>query len=428
MFTDLYTVELHGDGPQMIADTEGKLGGFGVSPDGSDIAWAGATSLNDPIAQSLFTTSLGAPAPTNLTDGFEGSVASLQWLDDGTLAMLAQVGTGTELFRVDAASGERTEIPTEGKIFQSFDAHPTSNRYVAVGHTPEHPSELFAGTLDGGELTRVTFHNPELDDVRLARQETISWSGADDWQISGVLTYPVDYVEGQRYPLILQVHGGPEGVSLDGWTSSATYPVQILAASGFMVLEPNYRGSAGRGVAFSKADHDDLGGKEYQDVLAGIDALIERGLVDGDRVGTGGWSYGGYFSAWAATRHSERFRAAVVAAGLTNWVSFTGTTDIPNEMSLVHWNQWWWENPELHWQRSPLAWIDNAQTATLIVHGTADERVNPEQSLELYTALRLRGVPSELVLYPREPHGLLERAHQIDFAERVVRWFETYLK
>jgi len=428
MFTDLYRLELHGEGPQEITDTEGKIGAFAVSPDGGDIAWVGATSPNDPLAQSLFTATLDAAAPRNLTEGFEGSVTALQWLDDGNLALLAEVGTATRLFRVDAAGGARTEIPTEGKVFHSFDVHPASNRYVAVGDTPQHPAELFAGTLDGGELTRVTYHNRELDEVRLARQETVRWQRPDSFAIEGVLTWPLDYVEGQRYPLVLQVHGGPEGVSLDGWTSSATYPVQLLAAHGFMVLQPNYRGSAGRGVAYSKADHDDLGGEEYQDVLAGIDYLIDRGLVDGDRVGTGGWSYGGYFSAWAATMHSERFKAAVVAAGISNWVSFTGTTDIPAEMSLVHWNQWWWDNPELHWMRSPLAHIDNAQTATLIVHGSADERVNPEQSLELYTALRLKGVPTELVLYPREPHGLLERAHQIDFAERVVQWFETWLK
>jgi len=428
MYTDLYKLELHGDGPQKINDTEGKLGGFAVSPDGDELAWLGATGLNDPIAQSLFVSSLTEPMPGNLTDDYEGSAVGVQWLDDGTLLMLADEGTMTSLYRVDAATGGRTEIPTEGKLFASVDAHPASGRYVAVGHTPSHPAELFAGRLDGGELTRVTFHNPELDDVRLARQETVSWSGADGWQIAGVLTYPLDYVEGQRYPLVLQVHGGPEGVSLDGWTSTATYPVQLLAAAGYMVLQPNYRGSAGRGVAFSKADHDDLGGKEYEDVLAGIDALVERGLVDGERVGTGGWSYGGYFSAWAATRHSERFKAAVVAAGLTNWVSFTGTTDIPHEMSLVHWNQYWWDNPELHWERSPVAHIDNAQTATLIVHGTADARVHPEQSIQLYTFLRMKEVPTELVLYPRQPHGLVDRAHQIDFAERVVGWFDTYLK
>ena len=132
-------------------------------------------------------------------------------------------------------------------------------------------------------------------------------------------------------------------------------------------------------------------------------------------------------SAWAATRHSERFQASVVAAGLTNWVSFTGTTDIPYEMSMVHWNQWWFDNPELHWQRSPIAHLANAETPTLVVTGSKDVRVHPEQAMELHTALRIKGVPTELVFYPRQPHGLRERAHQLDFIDRTIGWFDRYL-
>jgi dipeptidyl aminopeptidase/acylaminoacyl peptidase len=190
----------------------------------------------------------------------------------------------------------------------------------------------------------------EWAEITLARQEVIEWKGPDGKTIEGVLTYPKDYEQGNRYPLVLQIHGGPEGVSLNGWRTRSGYPVQNIAAEGYFVLEPNYRGSGGKGVAFSKANHDDLGGKEFDDVLAGIDALVERGLVDKERVGTGGWSYGGYFSAWAATKHSERFRASVVAAGITNWISSSGTTDIPHEMVLVHWNSYWYQQRDLHWQ------------------------------------------------------------------------------
>ena len=428
MFMDLYRVPATGGDPVRVADTDGKLGQLAVSPDGETVGFLGAVSLNDPIAQSLFTVPLAGGDPRNLTDGFDGSATSIAWLDDGTLLMLAQEGTGTTLSRVDAASGARTAVRTEGVVLTSVEARPEAGEFVAVAHTPRHPTEVFTGLLEGGELNRLTDSNPDLGDVRLARQETVEWAAADGWSMQGVLTYPLDFVQNTRYPLILQLHGGPEGISFDGWTSSATYPVQLLAANGYMVLQPNYRGSAGRGVAFSKADHDDLGGKEFEDVLAGIDALAERGLIDPERVGTGGWSYGGYFSAWAATRHSARFKAAVVAAGISNWVSFTGTTDIPYEMSLVHWNQWWFENPALHWMRSPLAHVNDAQTATLVVHGTADARVHPGQGLELYTALRVKEVPTELVFYPRQPHGLVERAHQLDFAQRVLEWFDRWVK
>ena len=243
-----------------------------------------------------------------------------------------------------------------------------------------------------------------------------------------MLTYPLVYRDGKRYPLILQIHGGPEGVSLDGWNTRATYPVQLLAANGYFVLEPNYRGSAGRGVDYSKLDHDDLGGEEFNDVLKGIDHLIKKGFVDKNQVGTGGWSYGGYFSALAATKYSNRFKASMVGAGLTNMISFMGTTDIPYEMSVVHWNQWWFDNQELHWDRSPLSHINKAGTPTLVIHGLRDERVHPEQGMQLWQALKIKNVDTELVLYPREPHGIIERPHQLDYMERLINWYKKYVK
>ena len=433
MNTTIYTLAAGGGTPRVVTPTDGKLADMAISPDGAHLAWLGAVSRNDPLAQSLFIVPLaggearavfpgrasGAP-----TEVYEGSAARLLWRDDGSLLLLAVEGERHALYRVDAASGERTALPLPHLIVSDLDD--AGGRLALAAHSPAHPAELFVAA-DGAEPARRSHHNPELEAVRLARQEVFEWTGPDDWTIRGVLTYPRDYTEGERYPLVLQVHGGPEGVSLDGWTTRPGYPVQLLAAAGYMVLEPNYRGSQGRGVAFSKADHDDLGGKEFDDILAGVDALIERGMVDPDRVGTGGWSYGGYMSAWAATRWTERFAASVVAAGLTNWLSFAGTTDIPYEMSLVHWDSWWFDVPELHWQRSPMAHLNQARTPTLVVTGAEDERVHPEQARQLYTGLRIKGVPTELVFYPREPHGLRERAHQLDFIERTLGWFDRHM-
>lgn len=427
LFSQLYAAAAEGGAPRRLFETPGKLGAMEVSPDGRRLAFLGAVSQNDPIAQSLFVAPLEGGDPVNLTPGYEGSGTDLAWWDDATLFLVSVEREANALYKVDAESGERRRLAWPRLAVDDFDLRVAAGKLAVSAHAPSHPAELYVGGADGTGLERFHDHNPELEGIRLARQEAVEWEGAQGWKIGGLLTYPLDYEKGKRYPLVLQVHGGPEGVSLDGWTSSSTYPVQLLARDGFMVLQPNYRGSEGRGVAFSKADHDDLGGAEYEDVLAGIDALAERGLVDPERVGTGGWSYGGYFSAWAATRHSDRFAAAVVGAGLTNWISFAGTTDIPNEMSIVHWDSWWYDEPELHWQRSPLAHLDKAATPTLILHGENDERVHPEQSLELYTALRLKGVPTRYVLYPREPHGLNERAHRLDAARRVLEWFGEHL-
>jgi dipeptidyl aminopeptidase/acylaminoacyl peptidase len=277
-------------------------------------------------------------------------------------------------------------------------------------------------------MRRITRHNLWLDTVQLARQETIEWPGAEGLRIEGVYIHPLTPPPGGRAPLAILPHGGPEGISFDNWTTNPLYPAQVLAAQGYAVLMPNYRGSGGRGVTFAKGDHRDLGGREFEDVLLGIDHLAERGLVDADRVGISGTSYGGYFSALAGTRYSDRFRLAIPFAGLTNWVSFTGTTDIPIEMSAVHWDLYWWDNLGLAMDRSPVGNLATAQTPMLIGHGLVDERVHPEQSIQMYTSLKLIGVPVELVLYPREPHGLRERAHQFDYIGRVLEWFDRYVK
>ena len=423
--TGIYRASASTGQPQILTATAGKLAGMEISPDGRHLAYLGAVSLNDPLAQSLFIVPLGGGPSSTLTEGYQGSAAQLAWQDDATVLLLAVEGEQQALHRVDVASARRTPMPLGRLIVGDMDAR--DGRIALAASTPQHPNELFVTGPNGAAPDKLSRHNARLETVRLARQEVITWKGADDWTIGGVLTYPRDYEEGRRYPLVLQVHGGPEGVSLNGWTTSAGYPVQLLAGEGYMVLQPNYRGSQGRGVAFSKGDHDDLGGKEFDDILAGVDALIERGLVDKDRVGTGGWSYGGYMSAWAATRWSDRFQASVVAAGLTNWISFAGTTDIPNEMSIVHWNSWWFDEPELHWKRSPMAYLNQARTPTLVVTGAEDERVHPEQARQLYTGLRIKKVPTEMVFYPRQPHGLRERAHQLDFIERTLGWFDKYL-
>jgi dipeptidyl aminopeptidase/acylaminoacyl peptidase len=154
---------------------------------------------------------------------------------------------------------------------------------------------------------------------------------------------------------------------------------------------------------------------------------VDGGLVDGTRVGIGGSSYGGFISALAATAYSDRFVAAVNHAGISNWYSFTGTTDIPYEMCLVHWNFWIYDNPELVWERSPISHINSPNTPTLIVHGADDGRVHPGQSWELYTAFKVKGVDTELVLYPREGHGFSERAHQLDYMKRALAWYDKYL-
>ncbi len=430
----LFKVSIPRNKPKKIISTPGKLGEMDISPNGKRLAFLGATSQNDPLSQTIFTLILNNPEKMIQYQGTEESFYNLQWINNEDILARSIRGTKTVLSRIKILKNGNKEtlsqkdMYTPDYIISSANLHIKSNKLLITGNSNEHPNELFVKDLFQNNLVKITSSNPYLKNMRLGKQETINWTASDGLNIQGIITYPINYRKGSRYPLILQIHGGPEGVSLEGWNTSPGYPVQLLAAEGYVILQPNYRGSGGRGVDFSKADHNDLGGLEYKDVLQGIDHLVKIGVANENKIGTGGWSYGGYFSALGATTYSNRFKASMVGAGLTNMISFMGTTDIPNEMSIVHWNSWWFNEMELHWDRSPLAHINKANTPTLIIHGLEDKRVHPEQGLELYQALKIKGVETELVFYPREPHGITERAHQLDYMERLVGWYNKYVK
>jgi dipeptidyl aminopeptidase/acylaminoacyl peptidase len=428
MFRNLYVVPAAGGVMRQLRIVPGKLGPMAWSPNGQTLAYLGATAFNDPLAQSVFVVPASGGEPRNLMPSFEGSASWLQWQDNAQLLFAATEGTRTTLNRVPAGGGRIQRVAGGGaEIFGAVSFDRQRRTFALAGHTARHPAEVFTGSVGRAGLRRLTTHNAWLDGVALGRQETIEWTGPEGWRIEGVVIYPVGFQQGRRYPLVVLPHGGPEGIDHDGWNARPLYPAQVLAGRGYVVLMPNYRGSGGRGAYFSMGNHRDLGGREFDDVLTGIDHLAALGIVDPDRVGISGTSYGGYFSAWAATRHSERFRVAIPFAGLTHWMSFMLTTDIPHEMAVVHWDLYCTENVGLCWDRSPIAHLERARTPTLIGSGLADDRVHPEQSIELYNALRLRGVPVELVLYPREPHGLRERAHQLDYMRRIIEWLDRYL-
>ena len=427
MYSSLYTIELGGGEPKPLTKTAGKLGAIAWSPDSKQIAFLGAADIHDSLAGIVYVVPAGGGEAKPLTATLEATGTAIDWRDANTVVLLAEQSTKTTISFVPASGGALKPALEGGPICNDVSIHPRGV-LACAGETALHPGEVFAGKLGGRGLTRMTVSNPSLLTRKFGEQSVVQWKAEDGLALEGILIKPVDYRAGTRYPLAVLPHGGPEGISLNGWSTRPTYPAQLFATRGYVVFLPNYRGSAGRGTAFATADHQDLGGKEFGDVLAGIDHLVAQGLVDADRVGMGGWSYGGYFSGLAATLHSDRFRAAMIAASITNWVSFTGTTEIEHENSLVHWKMWPWDDMELAWSRSPLAHIAKSKTASLIVHGAADTRVPVGQSQELYRGLRHLGVPTQLVMYPREGHGISENVHGLDFANRFLDWFDTHVK
>jgi dipeptidyl aminopeptidase/acylaminoacyl peptidase len=431
IYKRLAVVPADGGVPSTLWDAPGKMGAPEVSPDGRFVAINAAVSANDPAAGSLFVIDASTGRAINRTAGARLTVTWVGWAGAEDILYTAHEGTGSILAAVPPLDGEARRLAVGPPIFSRASLSGDGRTIALAASTARHPDEVFVLDRRDGQLRRLTESNPELASADLGRQEVYRWETSDGWTIEGILITPAGAdARGPKppYPLITVVHGGPESCWHDGWNTSYSRWGQVLAGRGYAVLMANYRGSTGRGVAFSKGDHRDLAGREFRDILEGVDSLVAEGIVDPARVGIGGGSYGGYLSAWAATRHSQRFAAAVVFAGITNWISFTGTTDIPEENAVVHWDLDPYERSGLAWDRSPLAHLAGATTPVLIAHGENDRRVPLGQGVELHTALRLRGTPVELVTYPRAGHGLRERAHRLDYMNRSLDWFDRWVK
>lgn len=406
----------------------GKIGPLRWSPDGSRIAFCSGEDIHDPSEGRLMVASTKTGEFSELMPDYLPNVVGIEWKDNQSILFLADDGCYTSYGAVALADGKpKFMVEASGPILTGFTLSDDKQTAAFSASLPTHPGEVYAGR--GRNLRRLTNSNPWLDDKRLAKQEVVRYQARDGEMIEGVLIHPLNAQKGKRYPLILTVHGGPESQVPNGWVTRYSYPGQVAAARGFAVFYPNYRGSTGRGVYFAKAHQSDYGGREFNDLIDGIDHLVEMGLVDKAKVGVTGGSYGGFASAWCATYHTKRFAASVMFVGISNQISKSGTTDIPDEMYLVHARKRLWEDWQFFLTRSPIYYAKQAETPILILHGKNDPRVHPSQSLELYRNLKiLDKAPVRLVLYPGEGHGNRKAAGRLDYNLRCLRWMEYYLQ
>ncbi len=411
-------------------DHPAKLGPIEWSPDGKHIATVSGEDIHDPGEGALLLWDADGKGPRDLLPKYPGHVNSLAWgtKDNETLLyFIADRGTGTVIDFVDPHGVKPPEAAIESAVLSNLSIADDNKNVALIGQSAQHAPEVF--TFVRGEPKRLTDSNPWLKGKRLAKQEVIKHKARDGLELEGVLIRPLDEKPGQRYPLILMVHGGPEAHVSNGWITRYANPGQVAAAQGFAVFYPNYRGSTGRGVEFSMLGQRDAAGKEFDDLVDAVDHLVKLGLVDEKKVGITGGSYGGYASAWGTTYYSHRFAASVMFVGLSDLISKAGTTDIPEEMYLVHHRKWLWDDWDYFTKRSPIAHFDKAKTPILILHGKEDPRVHPGQSLELYRHLKMRGqAPVRLVLYPGEGHGNRRAASQLDYCLRLMQWMTHYLK
>lgn len=411
-------------------ENPGKLGEIVWSPDGAHLAIISAADRNDPREGRLTVVGSTGGTQRDLLPGLEGHVWHVAWRDGSRLVFISQEGVHSRVgeVRVDG-TGQRTLLPASGPVFTGLSIASQSGALALIGNAPQHPSEVFLLAAAGGATPqRLTDSNPWLADVALARQEVIRYVARDGLELEGVLVHPLSRRGNARVPLLLVVHGGPEAHNANGWLTSYAQPAQAASAAGFASFFPNYRASTGRGVAFSKLDHGRPAMEEFDDLVDGVDHLVAIGLVDNDKVGITGGSYGGYASAWGATWYSERFAAAVMFVGIADQASLVMTGDIPREQHLVHMQTWPWENPAMYREASPVTHAQMSKTPTLILHGEADPRVPVMQSYMMYRYLQLAGqAPVRLVLYPGEGHGNSRAASRYDYSLRALRWMTHYL-
>ncbi len=421
---DIWITSIDGNISRRLTNNPGQDSHPLWSPNGTEIAYI---SNSDPseweAKRDLMVVRISGGAPRNLTEEFPESVSvGFGWAPDGkSLYFGAYIGVYTYVFNLPAAGGKVRQISAPGHVYKNFDISPDGKRIACIITDQVAPEEIYVVDLDSGKKVRISGLNRAARDISVAETEVIRWRGPDGLQIEGIVVKPLNHAPGERCPLIVQIHGGPYGRHSVAFDAVA----QVFAANGYALFMPNVRGSLGYGRQFKAAATGDWGGRDFQDLISGVDRLISIGLADPDRLGIMGKSYGGFMVLWAITR-TDIFKAAVALAPVSDWYSFYGQTDIPGLLEYGF-SAYPWAARDTYLARSPLTHADKVKTPLLIAHGEQDRRVPISQSEQFYRALRKMGAEVVFVRYPREAHDIAEPNHKIDWLARQLDWFDSYL-
>ena len=421
---DVWVVSAEGGALTKISDHEESDNSPRWSPDGKTIAFIGATRERE-HPKIWLVPATGGTASVLAANGLDLIPTGLEWADDGR-ALFFETGVKGEyhLFRVDLASKAIAQVTTGARAVRAVDF--SKGAMVYTVNDFKHLDDLYIADLNGKNERQLTRLNQALwKQLQLSDVERFTYKSADNWDVDGFIVKPVGYQEGKKYPVILNIHGGPAGMYGVDWF----HEFQVYAAKGYGVLYTNPRGSTGYGQKFERGIVGEWGGKDYQDVMNGVDAALKRyAWIDADRLGVTGGSYGGYLTNWIVG-HTDRFKAAVTLRSVTNFVSDEGTRDGAYGHSPDFGGDLF-EKFDLYWDRSPLKYAKNVKTPTLILHSDNDFRVPLEQGEQWFRALKLFGVTTEIVMFPRENHNLKrtgEPKHLVESLNWQLYWFARFI-
>ena len=426
--SDVSVVEVASGKVTVLASTPAAESSPLYSPDGNSIAVL--VSDNPPRwAQSgviqIFPANGGAPKVVAASYDAQPDIAG--WSADSKRIYFGEPkGTGLQVYVVDVAANRIEEVKTSQAVYSALTLNRTGTTFSFVRQTADTPGDVYVASVSDFTPVQISRVNADVKLPAIGRTEVIRWKSKDGKEIEGLLTYPVNYQAGQRVPLILNIHGGPAGVFLQTFIGGrGVYPLATFSAHGFAILRPNPRGSSGYGTDFRRANVKDWGMGDYQDLMTGVDRVIEMGVADPERLGVMGWSYGGFMTSWTVTQ-TKRFKAASAGAPVTNLMSFNGTADIPSFVPDYFGGQSW-DIMDLYQKHSPMFNVKGVSTPTMIQHGEADVRVPISQGYEFYNALKTQGVPTRMLVLPRQPHGPTEPKMQLAAMKANLEWFEKYL-
>jgi dipeptidyl aminopeptidase/acylaminoacyl peptidase len=425
---EVWVMDASGANARQLTTNKVPEGNVSISPDGQTVMFTSdANEQFDPYYNDkIFLVPASGGTARVLLPEVPYSIEGGSWSKDGkSIHFTANLGTHNQVMKVDVASKQVSQITKGDHAIGGWSFSDANALHVFTLNTGVRPSEIYTLPAAGGAPKRVTaVFDDDLAKFKLSRQERITWKGADGATIEGLLNYPVDYVAGQKYPLIVMTHGGPASSDRFGFATE----IQVYAAKGYAVLRPNYRGSTGYGDKFLRDMVNGYFKQAHLDVIAGADAVIAMGVADPAKLVKMGWSAGGHMTNKIIT-FTDRFKVASSGAGAANWISMYAQSDLRDFRTPWFGGTPWQANApiDLYWNHSPLKDVSKVKTPTIFLVGEQDPRVPMPQSVEMFRALKSNGVPTHLYVAPREGHGWAELRHRLFKLQIEMEWFEKYI-